>query len=155
MVILLSPCEMDDQMRMLLKIPMWASRVLYLRGSALKDEDLERVRMVSAEACFILSARHINAKVRAVCFLNHLPCSVFSRSRIPWRTRIFDLYSTCRMSIQSWDHGRWKILHLMCRNISKYSGQKQRCTSSMLVNFFISMFRIFCLFKSIAFILYL
>ncbi|VDN58405.1 unnamed protein product [Dracunculus medinensis] len=65
MVILLSPCEMDDQMRMLLKIPMWASRVLYLRGSALKDEDLERVRMVSAEACFILSARHINAKVRA------------------------------------------------------------------------------------------
>ncbi|KHN80504.1 Potassium channel subfamily T member 2 [Toxocara canis] len=64
LIILLSPCEMDDRMRMLLKIPLWTSRVLYIRGSALKDEDLERARMSTAKACFILSARHINQKNR-------------------------------------------------------------------------------------------
>ncbi|VDK58488.1 unnamed protein product [Anisakis simplex] len=64
LIILLSPCEMDDRMRMLLKIPLWSSRVLYIRGSALKDEDLERARMSTAKACFILSARHINQKNR-------------------------------------------------------------------------------------------
>uniref|UniRef100_A0A915Q1A4 Calcium-activated potassium channel BK alpha subunit domain-containing protein n=1 Tax=Setaria digitata TaxID=48799 RepID=A0A915Q1A4_9BILA len=55
---------MDDRMRMLLKIPMWSSSVLYIRGSALKDDDLERAKMASAKACFILSARHINQKTR-------------------------------------------------------------------------------------------
>uniref|UniRef100_A0A915C1E2 Potassium channel subfamily T member 2 n=1 Tax=Parascaris univalens TaxID=6257 RepID=A0A915C1E2_PARUN len=64
LIILLSPCEMDDRMRMLLKIPLWSSRVLYIRGSALKDEDLERARMSTAKACFILSARHIDQKNR-------------------------------------------------------------------------------------------
>ncbi|MCP9257731.1 Potassium channel subfamily T member 1 [Dirofilaria immitis] len=64
LVILLSSCEMDDRMRMLLKIPMWSSRVLYIRGSALKDDDLERARMASAKACFILSARHIYEKTK-------------------------------------------------------------------------------------------
>ncbi|VDM99651.1 unnamed protein product, partial [Onchocerca ochengi] len=64
LVILLSSCEMDDRMRMLLKIPMWSSRVLYIRGSALKDDDLERARMASAKACFILSARHIHQKTK-------------------------------------------------------------------------------------------
>ncbi|CAG9536774.1 unnamed protein product [Cercopithifilaria johnstoni] len=65
LVILLSPCEMDDQMRMLLKIPMWSTRVLYIRGSALMDDDLERAKMANAEACFILSARHIYHKTKA------------------------------------------------------------------------------------------
>ncbi|KAL3989242.1 Calcium-activated BK potassium channel alpha subunit family protein [Acanthocheilonema viteae] len=49
LVILLSPCEMDDRMRMLLKIPMWSTRVLYIRGSALKDDDLERAKMANAK----------------------------------------------------------------------------------------------------------
>ncbi|KAL3989241.1 Calcium-activated BK potassium channel alpha subunit family protein [Acanthocheilonema viteae] len=65
LVILLSPCEMDDRMRMLLKIPMWSTRVLYIRGSALKDDDLERAKMANAKACFILSARHIYHKTKA------------------------------------------------------------------------------------------
>uniref|UniRef100_A0A158Q6W7 Potassium channel subfamily T member 1 n=1 Tax=Elaeophora elaphi TaxID=1147741 RepID=A0A158Q6W7_9BILA len=64
LVILLSPCEMDDRMRMLLKIPMWSTRVLYIRGSALKDDDLERAKMGNAKACFILSARHIYQKTK-------------------------------------------------------------------------------------------
>ncbi|EJD75354.1 CBR-SLO-2 protein [Loa loa] len=64
LVILLSPCEMDNRMRMLLKIPMWSTRVLYIRGSALKDDDLERAKMASARACFILSARHVYQKTK-------------------------------------------------------------------------------------------
>ncbi|VDN30341.1 unnamed protein product [Gongylonema pulchrum] len=71
LVILLSPCEMDDRMRMLLKIPMWSNRVLYIRGSALIDGDLERARMTSAKACFILSARHINQKTRTANFISN------------------------------------------------------------------------------------
>ncbi|VDK73290.1 unnamed protein product [Litomosoides sigmodontis] len=65
LVILLSPCEMNDQMRMLLKIPMWSTRVLYIRGSALRDDDLERAKMANAKACFILSARHMYEKTKA------------------------------------------------------------------------------------------
>lgn len=67
-------------MRLLLKIPLWSSRVFYgwfgfsvlkaswfvVRGSALKDEDLERVQMADAKACFILSARHVRKKIESV-----------------------------------------------------------------------------------------
>ncbi|CAJ0563944.1 unnamed protein product, partial [Mesorhabditis spiculigera] len=63
LVILLSPCELDNTMRMLLKIPLWAQRVKYVRGSALRDEDLERARVVKAKACFVLSARHVQKKI--------------------------------------------------------------------------------------------
>ncbi|KJH44789.1 Calcium-activated BK potassium channel alpha subunit [Dictyocaulus viviparus] len=62
-VILLSPAELDNQTRLLLKIPLYHERVHYIRGSALRDEDLERARLGSAEACFILSARHQNKKI--------------------------------------------------------------------------------------------
>ncbi|CAJ0938049.1 unnamed protein product, partial [Mesorhabditis belari] len=61
--ILLSPSELDNQMRMLLKIPLWSQRVKYVRGSALRDEDLERARVSTAKACFILSARHVQKKI--------------------------------------------------------------------------------------------
>ena len=43
---LLSPCELDPTMRMLLQVPMWAQRVIYIQGSALKDTDLARCRYV-------------------------------------------------------------------------------------------------------------
>ncbi|GFV97188.1 potassium channel subfamily T member 1 [Trichonephila clavipes] len=43
---------------MILQIPMWAQRVIYIQGSALKDLDLARARMNAAEACFILAARN-------------------------------------------------------------------------------------------------
>lgn len=49
-------------MRMLLQIPIWAERVTYVRGSALKDDDLERARLQYSRACFILSARNIKDK---------------------------------------------------------------------------------------------
>ncbi|ULT80895.1 hypothetical protein L3Y34_011046 [Caenorhabditis briggsae] len=62
-VVLLSPAELDNQTRMLLKIPLWNNRVHYVRGSSLRDEDLERARVSTAKACFILSARHVNRKV--------------------------------------------------------------------------------------------
>lgn len=62
-VVLLSPAELDNQTRLLLKIPIYSERVYYVKGSALRDEDLERARLASAHACFILSARHQNKKI--------------------------------------------------------------------------------------------
>ncbi|KAL5011495.1 hypothetical protein ScPMuIL_010046 [Solemya velum] len=59
-VVLLSPCDLDPTMKMLLQVPMWAQRVIYIQGSALKDTDLTRCRVQDAEACFILAARSYN-----------------------------------------------------------------------------------------------
>uniref|UniRef100_A0A8C1M2U4 RCK N-terminal domain-containing protein n=1 Tax=Cyprinus carpio TaxID=7962 RepID=A0A8C1M2U4_CYPCA len=56
-VVILCPAEMDVQVRRILHIPLWAQRVIYLQGSALKDQDLMRAKMDDAEACFILSNR--------------------------------------------------------------------------------------------------
>ncbi|XP_053106650.1 potassium channel subfamily T member 2 isoform X3 [Hemicordylus capensis] len=56
-VVILCPAEMDAQVRRILQIPMWSQRVIYLQGSALKDQDLLRAKMDDAEACFILSSR--------------------------------------------------------------------------------------------------
>lgn len=53
-------------MRMILQVPMWAQRVIYIQGSALKDTDLTRARMNVAEACFILAARNYNDRSAAV-----------------------------------------------------------------------------------------
>lgn len=46
-VVFLSPCELDPTMKMLLQVPLWSQRVIYIRGSALKDSDLARCRCVS------------------------------------------------------------------------------------------------------------
>lgn len=62
MCVLLAPCELDPGMRNLLRIPLWSDRVLFIRGTALKDEDLDRAHMTSAKACFILSARNVREK---------------------------------------------------------------------------------------------
>ncbi|KAM5148315.1 potassium channel subfamily T member 2 isoform 3-T3 [Mantella aurantiaca] len=56
-VVILCPTEMDVQVRRVIQIPMWSQRVIYLQGSALKDQDLLRAKMDNAEACFILSSR--------------------------------------------------------------------------------------------------
>ncbi|KAI5613191.1 potassium channel subfamily T member 1 isoform X2, partial [Silurus asotus] len=45
-VVILCPTEMDIQVRRVLQIPLWSQRVIYLQGSALKDQDLMR-----ANAC--------------------------------------------------------------------------------------------------------
>ncbi|KAM9187042.1 LOW QUALITY PROTEIN: potassium channel subfamily T member 2-like [Mergus octosetaceus] len=43
-VVILCPTEMDAQVRRVLQIPMWSQRVIYLQGSALKDQDLLRAK---------------------------------------------------------------------------------------------------------------
>lgn len=67
-VVLLSPIELDTTMRMILQVPMWAQRVIYIQGSCLKDADLARARMNEAEACFVLAARNYCDKTAAVSF---------------------------------------------------------------------------------------
>uniref|UniRef100_H9GIV1 RCK N-terminal domain-containing protein n=1 Tax=Anolis carolinensis TaxID=28377 RepID=H9GIV1_ANOCA len=57
-VVILCPSEMDIQVRRVLQIPLWSQRVIYLQGSALKDQDLLRAKMDNGEACFILSSRN-------------------------------------------------------------------------------------------------
>ncbi|XP_076316319.1 potassium channel subfamily T member 2-like isoform X2 [Tachypleus tridentatus] len=64
-VVLLSPCEPDTTTKMILQVPMWAQRVIYIQGSALKDADLTRVRMNAAEACFILTGRNYSDRSAA------------------------------------------------------------------------------------------
>lgn len=65
-VVLLSPMELDTTMRMILQVPIWAQRVIYIQGSCLKGTDLVRARMSEAEACFILAARNYADKTAAV-----------------------------------------------------------------------------------------
>ncbi|KAM8865494.1 potassium channel subfamily T member 1-like isoform 1-T1 [Synchiropus picturatus] len=57
-VVILCPTDIDIQVRRILQIPLWSQRVIYLQGSALKDQDLMRAKMDDAEACFILSSRN-------------------------------------------------------------------------------------------------
>ncbi|CAK8690807.1 unnamed protein product [Clavelina lepadiformis] len=56
-VVLLSPSELDGPLERFLQVPIWAERVIYIRGSVLRDTDLTRVKMDAAEACFILTSR--------------------------------------------------------------------------------------------------
>lgn len=64
-MVLLSPMELDTTMRMILQVPIWAQRVIYIQGSCLKDNDLTRARMNEAEACFVLAARNYADKTAA------------------------------------------------------------------------------------------
>lgn len=57
--------ELDTTMRMILQVPIWAQRVIYIQGSCLKDSDLTRARMNEAEACFVLAARNYADKTAA------------------------------------------------------------------------------------------
>lgn len=68
-VVLLSPMELDTTMRMILQVPIWAQRVIYIQGSCLKDGDLARARMNEAEACFVLAARNYADKTAAVSLI--------------------------------------------------------------------------------------
>uniref|UniRef100_A0A8C7KLH3 RCK N-terminal domain-containing protein n=1 Tax=Oncorhynchus kisutch TaxID=8019 RepID=A0A8C7KLH3_ONCKI len=70
-VIILCPTEMDAQVRRVLQIPLWSQRVIYLQGSALKDQDLIRAKMDNAEACFILSSRCEVVRTAAGCEHNN------------------------------------------------------------------------------------
>ncbi|VTJ54311.1 Hypothetical predicted protein [Marmota monax] len=66
-VVILCPTEMDVQVRRVLQIPLWSQRVIYLQGSALKDQDLMRAKMDNGEACFILSSRNEVDRTAAGC----------------------------------------------------------------------------------------
>jgi potassium channel subfamily T protein 1 len=74
-VVLLSPMELDTTMRMILQVPIWAQRVIYIQGSCLKDGDLARARMNEAEACFVLAARNYADKTAAVSLITVYCCS--------------------------------------------------------------------------------
>uniref|UniRef100_A0A452DVE5 Potassium sodium-activated channel subfamily T member 1 n=1 Tax=Capra hircus TaxID=9925 RepID=A0A452DVE5_CAPHI len=78
-VVILCPTEMDIQVRRVLQIPLWSQRVIYLQGSALKDQDLMRAKMDNGEACFILSSRNEVDRTAAVSAPRppapHLPAS--------------------------------------------------------------------------------
>ena len=47
-VVLLSPSELDPTMKLILQVPIWAARVIYIQGSALKDSDLSRCRFTAS-----------------------------------------------------------------------------------------------------------
>ncbi|KAK3087945.1 hypothetical protein FSP39_012694 [Pinctada imbricata] len=64
-VILLSSTELDSNMQTILRDPKWANRVIFMRGSALKNVDLRRCRMNDAEACFILAPGNCSNKDQA------------------------------------------------------------------------------------------
>ncbi|KAL4216992.1 potassium channel [Mactra antiquata] len=64
-VVLMAADEMDINMQVILKDPKWSQRVVYMRGSALKDTDLKRCRITEAEACFILAPRYIKDRAKA------------------------------------------------------------------------------------------
>lgn len=49
----------------LVQVPIWAQRVIYIQGSCLKDGDLCRARMNEAEAVFVLAARNYADKTAA------------------------------------------------------------------------------------------
>ena len=70
--------ELDTTMRMILQVPIWAQRVIYIQGSCLKDNDLTRARMNEAEACFVLAARNYADKTAAD---EH----TILRSVMPWK----------------------------------------------------------------------
>ncbi|ESO82923.1 hypothetical protein LOTGIDRAFT_91677, partial [Lottia gigantea] len=65
MVILLSSCELNNSMHFILKDPKWTHRVIYMRGSSLKDLDLRRCRINDADACFILAPHSVADKASA------------------------------------------------------------------------------------------
>ncbi|WAR18060.1 KCNT2-like protein [Mya arenaria] len=64
-VVLMASELMDVNMQVILKDPKWSQRVVYMRGSVLKDTDLKRCRIASAEACFILAPRYIKDRTQA------------------------------------------------------------------------------------------
>ena len=97
-VVLLSPIELDTTMRMILQVPIWAQRVIYIQGSCLKDADLARARMNEAEACFVLAARNYCDKTAAVS--EYLPC-LFTSSLLYKLINCIHQCTGCRLNRKS------------------------------------------------------
>ncbi|XP_052249840.1 potassium channel subfamily T member 1-like [Dreissena polymorpha] len=64
-VVLMAADAMDINMQVILKDPKWSQRVVYMRGSVLRDTDLKRCRIAQAEACFILAPRYLENRTIA------------------------------------------------------------------------------------------
>jgi potassium channel subfamily T member 1 len=64
-VVLLSPSDLDQNLAMILQVPLWSQRVIYIQGSVLNNNDLNRAQMEHAEACFILAARNYHDRQAA------------------------------------------------------------------------------------------
>ena len=55
---LLSSSELDHALSIILKVPIWSQRVIYIQGSIFNNDDLKRADMGNARACFILASRN-------------------------------------------------------------------------------------------------
>jgi hypothetical protein len=64
-IVILTPNEMTEDLKLLIQLPLWSRRVLYLQGSALKEQDLLRARIHDAEGCFLLVNRRSQDRDRA------------------------------------------------------------------------------------------
>ena len=40
----MSPSELDQDLAMILQVPLWSERVIYLQGSALNNSDLNQTK---------------------------------------------------------------------------------------------------------------
>lgn len=94
-VVLMAADAMDVNMQIILKDPKWSQRVVYMRGSALKDTDLKRCRIADAEACFILAPRYIKDRSKAVSMPWMLCLSLRLNQKHLWmreQNKIYNIY---------------------------------------------------------------
>ncbi len=65
-MLLLSAGEYDSYIKTICENPICQQRVIYIQGSALRFDDLVKVKMHYAECCFILASRHAKDQQREV-----------------------------------------------------------------------------------------
>ena len=54
----MSTNDLDPALSIILKVPLWSQRVIYIKGSMLNNDDLKRAQLANAKACFILASRN-------------------------------------------------------------------------------------------------
>ncbi|GAB1600252.1 potassium channel subfamily T member 1 [Argonauta hians] len=64
-VVFLASYDLNTNINVILKDPKWSHRVHYVKGSALKDTDLDRARVQDAQACFILAEKNTHHRNEA------------------------------------------------------------------------------------------
>lgn len=64
-VVFMASSDLSSNINAILKDPKWFQRVHYLKGSALKDADLNRARVQDAQACFLLADRSSKDRIEA------------------------------------------------------------------------------------------
>ena len=65
-VVLLSAGEYDSYIKAICENPICQQRVIYIQGSALRFDDLVKVKVHYAECCFVLASRHAKDQQREV-----------------------------------------------------------------------------------------